>query len=401
MKIRIIANRFISCAVALISIMACISIGPEMLRGFNNAVINNSMDVFIQEFDNTVNNDMPYKNVFVDINGLFHRIALQREMNEVILLPNGHEHMLLEDKSDAAIKENTDSLKNFSEYLNGRNIFFFWCQNPAKVTRDDSNLLALGVVDYSNKIADEFIDNLESDGVRYLDIRECIIEDNVDQYSLFLKTEHHWNPEGGFYAFQNICDYIRAYCNEDIPEYVTNIDNYDVSEFRNSSLGYYGQRTGWMFGGFDDFNLIYPQWNTEQACYIPHKDIIRRGTFYDCIFSDDYINKEWRDRGLYDTYIGGDYPLVIHHSDTAPVDKAIIILIDSYGTIPEAFLTTVYRDVIAIDVRWIHNYAEGKTIIDYIDEYSPDVVMMALNPNQMGFENSALFDFGLSSNNDN
>lgn len=395
MKSRIISNYIISALFLLGIALGFILITPIELSELLFEIKNGEITIeYLGQLESTLNNDFPNKNLFVDINGAFHRLTLQREMNGVLLLSNGHEEMPIDDMTDEGIAANADSMKQFSEWLENRDIDFLYCQWPHKIDADN-NPLPSGRTDYSNRIADVFIEDLEDRGVHHLDLRDKIKEDQIDQYSLFLKTEHHWTPEGGFYAFQKICDELRTRFGEEIPEYVTDINNYTVETYQHSSLGYYGQRTGCLFGGFDDFSLIYPAWETRQNSYAPHRDLYREGGFYDAVFYTDYLDHNWRDRGLYRTYIGGDWPLVIHHSETAPIDKTVMIFIDSFGTIPESFLTTAYQNVIGVDLRWVLRKHLDKTAVDFVEEYQPDIVMIAFNPNQIGDPESEQFQYGL------
>lgn len=395
MKDRCISSNIISSIFLLGIALVFIFIAPTKITEIINGVRNGEITTeYSSQYESRLNETFPKKKYFVDINGLFHRLALQREMNGVLLLSNGHETTPINNVTDEGIAANAASLQVFSEWLKNRGIDFVYVQVPHKIDVS-KNLLPIGKVDYSNRISDVFMKELENRGVNHLDLRDRIKEDNIDLYSLFLKTEHHWSPEGGFYAYQKICDELRNRFNEDIPEYVTDIDNYIVKTYKNGSLGYYGQRTGWMFGGFDDFSLIYPAWETRQSSYAPHKNLYREGSFYDAIFYTDYLNNNWRDRGLYGTYIGGDWPLVIHHSETAPIDKTVMILIDSYGTIPESFLTTAYKNVVGVDLRWVLRNQVGKTTVEFVEEYKPDIVIIAFNPNQIGYSDSEQFRYGL------
>lgn len=90
-----------------------------------------------------------------------------------------------------------------------------------------------------------------------------------------------------------------------IDESILDINNYYKDKYENNSLGYYGQRTGFLYAGFDDFTMIYPKFRTEQTCWISHKEIKRSGTFYASIFDLDKLELPWRDRGMYGVYIGG------------------------------------------------------------------------------------------------
>lgn len=395
MKNRKIANNIISAWFLLMIALIFASIVPTKIPEFVDTIKNRGITTeYSGQYESSINNSFPLKNYFVDINGLFHRMVLQREMNKVLLLSNGHEEIPIVDVTDEGIAANADSMQQFSQWLENRGINFLYCQVPRKIDVDN-NLLPSGKVDYSNRIADAFLEDLEIRGVNHLDLREKVKEDNVDLYSLFLKTDHHWTPEGGFYAFQKICDELRTRFGEEIPEYVTDIRNYTIETYEGSSLGYNGQRTGWMFGGFDDFSLIYPAWETRQNSYAPHKDLYREGSFYDAVFYTEYLDNNWRERNLYGTYIGGDWPLVIHHSETAPIDKTVMILIDSYGTIPESFLTTAYKNVIGVDLRWVLLNQLGKTTVEFVEEYKPDIVIIAFNPNQIGYPESEQFQYGL------
>ena len=388
-------NAVIAAVFIAVTALAFVRIAParlfELIRTIEAGQLTKE---YTSALESDVNASFPKKNAFIDLNGLFHRVLLQREMNGVVLLKNGIESECMSDRDDEGIRANAESVKEFSDWLGERGIDFLYCQIPMK-NDDENDLLPQGLTDFSNRVADVFVRFLDEFGVNYLDLRDCIREDGIERSSLYLRTEHHWSPAGGFYAFGKICDELRTKFGEDIPEYVTDIGSYEQVTYKNSSLGYFGQRTGWMFAGFDDFTLIYPSWETRQSSWAPHKELLREGSFYDAIFYTEYLDARWRERGLYGTYIGGDWPVVVHHSETAPIDKTVMILIDSYGTIPEAFLTTAYRNVIALDLRWIRLTGMEKTAVEFVEEYSPDIVIIAFNPNQIGSAESEQFQYGV------
>lgn len=346
-------------------------------------------------FEENFNVAFPFKNFFVDINGAGHQVLCQREMNHVLKLDNGMTTEILPERPENEIRMNAESLAEFSKWIShdqGAN--FLYVQLPWKNFAYDSKLPE-GIHDYSNEIADIFLNYLDEESVNYLDIRAAIQEEEVDFYSLFLKTEHHWNSYGGFYAFTKLCNYMETNFGEVIDDKVLDIAQYNQDLYKNYSLGYYGQRTGFLFSGLDDFTLIYPKFDTEQSCEIPHKEIVRNGTFYDTVFDLEKLQLPWRERGMYATYIGGDYPLVIHESRTAENEGTIMLFIDSFGTPVESFLTTAYRHVVAVDLRWVLRYGWDETSVDFIKQYKPDNVIVMLNPNQIGYAESEQFIYGL------
>lgn len=362
-----------------------------LLINFANKVVTEET---VENFETDLAQNFAHKYFFVDMNGLTHKILLQRTMNDVVLLDNGHGSELFEqtDFTEKGIESNADSLAHFSEWLADRNITLTFMLEPYKCEKGNDHLPD-GLSDYSNDLSDGFLNALEKRGVDYLDIRECIREDDKDYYSLFLKTEHHWKPEGGFYAFTRLCRYLETKYGEEIDPYPLDIGHYEKITYKETSLGYYGDKTGRIFMPPEDYTLIYPGWETAQSCEIPHKDLKRQGTFYDAVFDQSFF-AEGR-HGMYHTYVGGDFPVVLHESETAKNDKTVLMFIDSFGIMPEAFLTTEFKHVYAIDLRWVLRNGMSETAADFVEQYQPDHVIMAFNPTQLGREENEQFVYGL------
>lgn len=348
---------------------------------------------FVAAITDGFNGDIAGKSFFVNINGLTERLLGKRVLNDVVLLNNGHAGFCSANAPDEGIAANADSSKAFCDWLNRRDIDYLFVQVPYK-NQPGNSQLPVGLTDYSNSIADRFLTELEARDVPYLDLRASIAEDNLDFYSLFLKTEHHWNAQGGFYAFQKICQYMQEHYGDEIDPMVLDLNNYHQVTCEKKSLGYYGSRTGSLFLQPEPFDLIYPKFETQQSCYIRHQDLTRSGSFYDAIFEMKYLNAT-ETSGLYGTYIGGDYPVVLHESETAQTDKTLLLFIDSFGTIPESYLTTAYKHVYAIDLRWVKILGMPESAADFVEMYNPDHVIVAFNPNQIGGADSDQFNYGI------
>ena len=98
---------------------------------------------------------------------------------------------------------------------------------------------------------------------------------------------------------------------------------------------------------------------------------------------------------MYGMYIGGDFPLVLHKSETAKNDGTVMLFIDSFGTMVESYLTTAYQNVIAVDLRWILRNQMNVTAKELVEEYDPSNVIIMFNPNQLGYAESEQFRYGL------
>lgn len=349
----------------------------------------------IAGFEGRYNGAFTNKTAFVDINGLGHRVLLQRQMTDVYLMDNGHVTGVVGRPTEEGIKANAESVKEFSHWFETeKNGDFIYVQVPMKNSKYD-NRLPKGLVDYSNDTADKFLAFL-GDDVDKIDLRETMQSDGVDFYSMYLKTEHHWNGYGGFYAFQEICQYMQEHFGTEIDPAVLDLNSYENVVLQETSLGHYGQKTGQFFAGYDEFPILIPKFETDQSCFVTHRDVTRTGTFYDAVFDKDFLKAEKRNRGLYGMYIGGDFPLVIHESKTAENPETVMVFIDSYGTIVESYLTTAFQKVVAVDLRWVLRKGMEESAVDFIERYQPDTVIVMFNPNQIGSAESEQFRYGVS-----
>ena len=78
----------------------------------------------------------------------------------------------------------------------------------------------------------------------------------------------------------------------------------------------------------------------------------------------------------YVIYIGGDYPSVQHRNLSAPNQKKVLFLKDSFGLAIQAFLSTEFSAVDVIDPR----YFTDAGIAEYCEWTRPDLVIMMMSP---------------------
>ena len=359
-----------------------------------DVLVGNDLKATIDGAETRFNETFPLKNFFVDINGLGNRLFQKKYIAGLVRLENGHMTQELGPARMEVLQDNANKLTAFAQWFEeekGGHVIYM--QAPWKTPPgEDPN--AVGYEDNLNSNADRFLTCLGED-VDVIDLRQTMLASEMDFYDYFSKTEHHWNAYGGFHAFQALCQYMMDEYQEDIDPAVLDMANYELFIPEQTHLGYYGRKAGPWYTGYDQYPLIYPKFETQQTCSIPHKEIVRSGSFYDAIFDMGAMSAPKRTRDLYSTYIGGDFPLVVHKSETAENPGTIMLLIDSFGTIPEAFLTTAYQNVIAIDLRWVLRLGWEETTVDFIEKYDPDVVVVTLNPDQLRHENSEQFIFGL------
>ena len=308
---------------------------------------------------------------FINLNGLFVRLTGGRVCNDIVLLKNG---MLTDSEVKAAdTSHNAHVTAELAEQLKDLHIDFLYVQAPAKVDKNNE-LCPQGIVNEGNNNVDQLIQELENKGVSVLDLREEMIDTKEHISEYYYRTDHHWNPLGAFKAFQEISDYLQAlYPDENINGYYQNINNWEVHRKEKWFLGSRGKRTGIYFAGVDDLIWLTPKFETEMSFANVYGDDFRYGDYYEANIREEYIKeKDYFKKNAYCVYIGGNYRLVKHLNNSAPVDKKMLIVKDSYSLPLETYLSTVFKEVEVIDMR---HYELG-SLDGYILDNMPDIVLM-------------------------
>ncbi len=325
------------------------------------------------------------KYAFINLNGLYTRISGGRKCNEVIKLKNGSLTTLVE-PSD--ISDNAEKTIELKEKLEGEGIDFYFILSPFKT---NSDLLPYGLYDAVDDNCDTFLRQIDG-RVPYLDLRPYLTDnaEHIDQY--FYKTDHHWNPLGAFKAFQLISDYLQSeYQNENISGYYQDLSNWEVHKKENWLLGSNGKRTGYYFGGVDDLIWLTPKFDTEMSFLNIYDDEFRYGDYYKANICEEYIlEKDYFMKSAYCVHVGGDYALVRHRNASAPVDKKVLIVKDSFVLPLQTYFSTVFSEVDVIDLR-VYN---AGTLYEYIEESGPDIVIMNLNGK--GVQGDVFFNTGVT-----
>lgn len=315
------------------------------------------------------------KSSFVNLNGLFARLTGRRVLNGVVRGTNG---MLTGAVNNMDMTDLAGSIEDFSMYLQEyQDIPFLYVQLPYK---EDLNgdFFPEGVASYANQNADALLSSLSAAGVNTIDMRPQLSQtlEMLQQY--FYKTDHHWNPEGAFVAFQTITQKLQImFPDSNIDMEYAQWEKWKRHEIENWFLGYRGKRVGQFFGGTDSLIWYTPKFETNMSCSIPKHGKLHCGDFVSANIRPQYI--EQRDLFGYNpycVYIGGDYPLVQHRNLAAPSGLRVLILKDSFTLPLQSYFSTVFQEVDVIDPR----YFTECSIAEYVEWTRPDIVLLMINP---------------------
>lgn len=329
-------------------------------------------------FETDYNAAFPHRTDFINLNGLMARMLQKRELNEVYKLKNGYLGNALPMQEPSAFAER---IAAFQTYLSERGSALVYVQVPSKESMRDAQMPD-GIVDASRESAERMLTLLRERQVKTLDLTMEMEADGFTLESAFFCTDHHWRPETAFWASGRIMSYLHDTFGTSYDASVCDLENYHVDVYKNWLLGSRGKRTGTLYAGVDDFSVIYPKFETEMTTSFPAGALERHGSFYDANIDEQHlIGRDYFGKIAYCTYIGGDYPVVVHENASAVADTRVLLIKDSFALPLQAFLSLHLQRLDVIDLRYYQD-----SLTDYIERAKPDVVLICYNPWATGEE---------------
>lgn len=208
---------------------------------------------------------------------------------------------------------------------------------------------------------------LESDPLTY-DQLEAIFEDNDGKfqwisgnitYDEFLdgwhKTDHHWNIQGAFAAYERMAAALGFGDEVLIP---SELITYEEPPFRGASArrglmsSYEDRITDFRFSSFPQLSVTI---NGSE------------GTSEDLVHEKAYGSGSWDVNPFanhYADYFHTDYGLVTIRNEESDSDEDLLIVADSYSNCMERFLATHYRTTYVLDPRHLNT-----TLDEFLTEH--------------------------------
>lgn len=332
------------------------------------------------------------KYTYVTINGLFNKIINKNTIvdadntYDIAKLSNGH---LVFTVKSPMTKSSADSIARLNKYVSENGSEFVYIQAPGKISKYNSSL-APGIYDFSNQNADLLLNDLKAYNVATLDLRQEMYNQSMDQYNYFFKTDLHWTPQAGFWAFCNISEMLSEEYGFTLDTKAMDLNNYTVKNHKNVFLGTMGRRVGKLYAGTDDFAEITPTFNTELTLSAPKLNIKTHGTFNDVLLNysqletDDTFNTD-----PYSFYTKNHDDITILKNNNAPNNKKILLIRDSFSAVVSPFLILNCSELHLIDLRGF----EVDKLAKYISTINPNVVMLMYNTGMA--DQPEMYNFGL------
>ena len=336
-------------------------------------------------------NNFWQKESLINLNGGIHRLLGARAINDRYLMDNGQMTYTLE-KYD--MSEGAQKTLDFYTALREKNIPMVYVNAPFKIPENEKQL-PVGIEDFSNENANQFLSILKANQVPVLDLREKIADDGLNYEEIFYYTDHHWRVETGLWATAKILDFLEELDPQlTTDKQVADPANYNVSTYENIFLGSAGRRAGTLYVKPDDFNVITPKFDTDISFFINSSNLIREGKFEDTLLFKEHLTSDGMlDCNTYSTYSGDDVDLIkiLNKNPNNGIScspKKILIIKDSFFKVVFPFLSLGYAQTHVIDLR-----AFSEDLMSYIQDYQPDLVMVMYNQGAYEQSNSDMFHF--------
>ena len=322
------------------------------------------------------------RDALFDLNGRV-RIALgQRVSNEVIRLRNGYLTVEVPAVDPAILAQEAANTAAFAAGLSERGIPMLYVCPPEKVEEHDPYLPA-GVTDHGDENVRIFFDALSAYDVSYLNMNALLREEGRSRYDFFYRTDHHWNAQGGFYAFQKIAEWLDEEAGIPVDPLVTDPASYETVVFPEAFLGSRGARVGASFGGVDDFSYLSPRFETAVFNMAEQKT----GRFDEMFLNLSYAEGAHAAPYVYGNVFG--HSLQNFENMLTESDATILVVMDSFGACVNPYLSLAVKKMYCVAA-----YTPQDVTPELIERIRPDAVIV-IKCADFNFPEPAYFEYGI------
>ena len=374
----------------VVSLMVTLGYCFSIVKGMGKSVLGlvesikmhdeNAISDFTDSIENYSSERLRYHDLLMDINSFKERILGTRAITK-----DGTQYFRTDDNYLVSISSNKaeegrydeaytsfHKLKDIAE-ANGANFMYFAVPGKNYYATYEANIIDYGKHDY-----DLFVKGMYENEVPYYDFSN-LLNGYTNPMEAYFFTDHHWKPTVGLQAANVMCQKLQEMYGFAYDKELFNINNYNVTKYKDQFLGSYGKKVGTYFTeeGADDFELITPKFETDLIEEQPFKNSIRTGSFEETVLYMDNLEKDYYGKNSYVTYSGGDYSLQIIKNNKNLEGKKILLIRDSFGCVVSPFLSLQTSELHVCDVRNFESFVGEKVNMEeYIQQIQPDYVLV-------------------------
>ena len=328
-------------------------------------------DIF-EKWDNYFSDHIYFRDNFVNAYTSIQKQTNKKYVNSVYL---GKDNYFLSDTNSKEISDN--QLKARARYFTSISEMFkesqiYMINLPYKNDVYESKMPIDGYRSLNNIYINKLFEYIENSKLTCIDVKN----DFKDSEELYHKTDHHWNMNGTWIAYENIVNKIKNDF-EEIGEIKTK-DFYNIDIYENYFIGTDGRKVGQIVSEMDDIEIYN------------HKNKEDYNVYIDGELSDfywyDFLNEE-RFNNDYGVYLGGDHAEVIIENVKSNNDLSIVIIGDSMDNPLIPLLAPHFNKIYSYDLRYYN-----ESIIDKIQSINPEIIVFIGLTNNFINDEGSLFN---------
>ena len=334
----------------------------------------------VTEFQGRLEDSTEYmlgRQQLLELCGAFRRLTFQTKTDEIVLLNNGYLTTIVPPTDNAAAASIADSVIRFAHTSEESGTPFLYIQVPQKVCRYDDEM-PLGEITYINSNLDYHLSLLQGSGISTLDLRESLHNDSLEHYSMFFRTDHHWQMSSGLWAARTICEELNDRYGFGLETDLLLPERYSEKTLENRYLGTQGRTVTRGYISPDDFTILFPNFETDFHVEHPDKALVLDGDFSETMFDWQMLNNpNYYESSAYEAILCGNRPLTRIRNNRLSDGLRVMIVHDSYFTVVAPFLANVCGEIDLLDVRAANGNFNG-SLDAYREEMQPDLVIVVL-----------------------
>lgn len=353
-----------------------------------------SLGNYISGFESQINSNVDFRYDFINAYGYIQTVLGKYEENnfEVVKDENGKLYYTYFPDGIKDTAEYVERCVRLKNSIKSKKTRLLYVMPPDKYVEGYTKF-PLGIpYNLVNETADAFLKNLNRAGIDSIDFKNYLSESRIAPQDLFYTTDHHWKIKTAFWAADQFFQILQGRYGAQIPneDLYSNLKNYNVITYPKSFLGSMGRKTGIYYAGVDDFDLIYPQFDTsfvyENSSL--EKGLNLTGRFEEALLATPVLrnNASPFDKDLYMLYLYGNPAFAHIKNNKNPNGLKICIIKDSYAVPFAAFASLRCSDIYMLDPRFYQGNME-----DFINSTKLDYVLIMYAPDNLADE---FFPFG-------
>ena len=295
--------------------------------------------------------------------------------NPVIRLENGYLTYTYLYSQDYAEYE---GFLAFNEWLSQKDISFLMVI-PADKSDSEYAAFPKGFPEGDGEKEYDYLKLLDDNKIPYLNSGEILISENEDFYSWFYKTDHHWNVHAGFSVAGAIAQRLKTEYGLPVDTEVLDRTGFDIITYENVFLGSQGKKTTSGYASPENFEVLYPRFDTAFSIEIPTKMIEQTDTFGNTLIDSEAltIGNVYKNNA-YAAFLHGDVPLIRIHNLNCKNNTRALMIKTSDANVVDTYLafTVEYLDI--VDPRKFDG-----SVRSFIEKNHPDVVLTCAYPSEI------------------